>query len=129
MPKTPRERRRRRSPDPLQALRYQLDETRRRGHFDGMVVADEDGLCLAASGETVACDEIAARLPLIARSLDYFEGLVRSPKARWPVRMSRIAIDKSRLFVCAIGGKQNEPSARRQLDRSARGATRILATS
>ncbi|HET6613688.1 MAG TPA: hypothetical protein VFG83_16930 [Kofleriaceae bacterium] len=139
MHKASRERRRRRSRHPLSALRYQLDAARRQAHCEGIVVSDEDGLCLAASGETRACAEVAARLPLVARSLDYFEGQVHTNKAisaagddrgPWSVKMSRIAVDASELFVCTIGGAEvDDERLRRELYRTARGATRILAHS
>src|SRR5262245_50820945 len=69
------ERRRRRSKDPLQALHLQLDACRRAAALDGMVLSDEDGLLLAATGDRDACDEVAARLPLIGRRSPAFEGV------------------------------------------------------
>src|ERR1700690_2854417 len=59
--------RRRRSPDPLVALHYQLSSTRREGALDTIVVADGSGVVVAGAGSWAACEELAAFAPLIAR--------------------------------------------------------------
>jgi hypothetical protein len=120
------ERRRRRSDDPLEAMRLQLDACRRDARVDAMVIFDEQGLSLAASGSFHTCDEVAATLPLIGRNLDYFEGEVSSPEGAWDLAMRRFCVDGGSLFVCAVGGGTRERT--RQLARTMSCATRLLST-
>ncbi len=120
------DRRRQRSKDPLEAMHLQLEACRSDGAVDAMVVFDEQGIHLAASGSADTCDEVAATLPLIGRTLDYFEGEVTSPEGSWDLAMRRFAVDGGSLFVCAVGGKTRARS--RQLSRSMSCASRVLAT-
>lgn len=119
------DRRQHRSDDPLEAMRLQLDACRRDTRVDAMVIFDEQGLSLAASGSYHTCDEVAATLPLIGRSLDYFEGELSSPEGAWDLAMRRFRVDGGSLFVCAVGGASRIRS--RQLLRSMGCATRLLA--
>ena len=57
-----------------QALSYQLDECCKDGEIQAMVVADGDGLPLAAAGDTYACDEVAARMVLVGPRISEFDG-------------------------------------------------------
>lgn len=118
------ERRRRRSADPLWALRFQLDYCRARAEFDALLVSDEDGLCLARSGSFETCDEIAARLPMVARALDYFEGEIASGGRPLKVTMRRFRGPFADLFVCGVGGHSRD--RQQHLLRSAAGVARIL---
>src|SRR5690349_20750678 len=74
------ERRRRRARDVALALRYQLDACRGLGGMDALVVADQDGLCLAGSGPSETCHEIAAVLPFLGGRRGDFQGTVLSAK-------------------------------------------------
>lgn len=93
-----------------------------------MVVADQDGLPLAASGDAQACDEVAARMVLVGARIRQFDGVIFGPGGpahRWDVQMQRVEVDGAELLVCAVGGT---PDARRtQIARSVAGAVRILA--
>ena len=93
-----------------------------------MVVADSDGLALAASGDSFACDEVAARMVLVGARIKEFNGtlLAAGGGARWDVQMIKVDIDGSELLVCAVGGSAD--ARRRQIARGADGARRILAT-
>ena len=117
-------RRRRRSLNTTQALAYQLDMSRRSGHLQGMILSDEDGVCLAVAGDTDACDEVAARVPLVGRKVPQFDGVLYSPDSAWPVTMRRFRILDTDLYMCAIGGD----AARRDkiVKSSIGGASRIL---
>src|SRR5690349_13303789 len=68
------ERRRRRTDLITQALTYQLLACCEDGKMHAMVVADEDGLALASSGDRHACDELAARMAHIGARTDAFSG-------------------------------------------------------
>jgi hypothetical protein len=120
-----KERRTRRASTITQALIYQLDACCRDGDIQAMVVADTDGLALAASGDAFACDEVAARAVLIGTKIRKFSGTMLGLGRGWDVEMEKVKIDGSELLVCAVGGKASE--RKKQIERGARGALRILA--
>ncbi len=93
--------------------------------MEAMVVADGDGLPLASSGDTYACDEVAARMVLVGPRIKEFDGTLLGDGQRWDVQMMKVEIEGTELLVCAVGGT---PAARgRELARGAAGALRILA--
>jgi len=118
------ERRRRRSELITQALTYQLRACCEDGRMHAMVVADEDGLPLAASGDAQTCDEIAVSMAHVAARTDAFSGTLLRGGRHWEVEMSRFVVDGSPLVVCAIGGSAEQRG--RQLARGTQGARRIL---
>lgn len=119
------ERRRRRGTTVTQSLRYQLAACCEDGDIDAMVVADRDGLPLAASGDPHACEEIAARMVLVGRRVGEFDGVLLGPGHRWDVQMKRVDACGTELVVCAVGGTAE--ARRREVARGAAGAVRILA--
>lgn len=122
------DRRRRRSTDLGEALRYQLDACREDAELEAVLVSDDMGLCVAASS-TAVCEEeeLAARLPQTAR-----QGLRALPAALPPglekdVAVTSFAVGRAVLFACAVGGC---PDVRAEtLARAERGFRRILAAS
>src|ERR1044071_211670 len=98
------ERRRRRTDLSTQALTYQLLACCEDGKMQAMVVADADGLPLAASGDRHACDEIAASMVHIGARTPAFGGTLLGSGQRWDVEMTQIVVDGSPLVVCAVGG-------------------------
>lgn len=90
-----------------------------------MVVADGDGLPLASSGDTFACDEVAARMVLVGSRIRAFDGTLLGVGHKWDVQMIKVEIDGSELLVCAVGGSRESRS--REIRRGAEGALRILA--
>lgn len=90
-----------------------------------MVVADGDGLPLASSGDTYACDEVAARMVLVGPRIQEFNGTLLGGGHRWDVQMMKLAVDGEELLICAVGGTPE--ARRRQIVRGAEGARRILA--
>jgi hypothetical protein len=119
------ERRRRRANTTTQALRYQLAACCEDGRMEAMVVADGDGLPLASSGDTYACDEVAARMVHVGARIQEFNGTLLGQGQRWDVQMVKVHVDGSELLVCAVGGTAE--ARRRQITRGAEGALRILA--
>jgi len=118
------ERRVRRAENVTLALSYQLDDCCREGDIQAMVVADGDGLPLAAAGDVYACDEVAARMVKVGARIREFNGTVLGAGTRWDVQMTKVIVDGSELLVCAVGGS---PEARKkQIARGASGALRIL---
>lgn len=121
----PMERRRRRAQSVTLALSYQLDQCCRDGSIQAMVVADGDGLPLAAAGDSFACDEVAARMVLVGPRIAEFNGTLLGGGVRWDVQMKKVMVDGSELLVCAVGGSAEQ--RRKQIARGAEGAVRILA--
>jgi hypothetical protein len=121
-----RERRMRRGETITQALEYQLDACCNDGRIAAMVVADGDGLPLASSGDTYACDEVAVRMVRVGPRLKEFNGtLINGGGQSWEVQMVKLEVEGSELLVCAVGGTAD--ARRRQITRGAEGAARILA--
>ncbi len=120
-----RERRRRRATTFKRALELQLAACCDDTSIDAMVVADGDGLALAASGDGFACDEVAARMVLVGPRIREFNGtLLGGGGMHWDVQMVKVDVDGSELLVCAVGGTADE--RRMQITRGAAGARRIL---
>jgi len=119
-----RERRQRRSDNTTLALHYQLDACRRAARLDGLILSDDDGFCLATSGNPQACHEVAAQLPFIGRKVRDFEGVMLGTDGGWRIRMHRFRVPGGELYLCAIGrgGAERE----RELARSRGGVRRIL---
>jgi hypothetical protein len=65
MQKQQSERRTRRSEEAEQALFLQLERVREEARLDALVLASEEGLCIAHSGEDGFCEELAALAPFI----------------------------------------------------------------
>jgi hypothetical protein len=120
-----KERRHRRAKTTTEALRYQLAACCEDGRIQAMVVADGDGLPLASSGDTFACDEVAARMVLVGPRIKAFDGVLLGAGHKWDVQMVKVAVDGSELLVCAVGGSAE--ARKRQIQRGAEGAVRILA--
>lgn len=119
-----KERRRRRAETQTLAMRYQLDDCCRDGEIQAMVIADGDGLPLAAAGDSYACDEVAARMVHVGARIKEFSGTLLGGGARWDVQMTKVSVDGSDLLVCAVGGTAEQ--RKRQIARGAAGALRIL---
>ena len=117
------ERRHNRSANTTRALYYQLNASLKRAELDGFVLTDEGGVCLAAAGDSHACDEIAAHLPLVGRKVKDFEGVLYGPGAQWEVQMRGFEVEGTQLFLCAIGDSKGRES---QLAHSVNGVSRIL---
>jgi hypothetical protein len=120
-----RDRRRKRANDVALALRYQLDACRSQAEMEALVLADEDGLCLAASGPLETCHEVAAVLPFLGRRRRNFSGTVLSARGGLRVLVRAFDFGGQELYACAIGGDEAQRSE--ELERSVTGVTRILA--
>jgi len=107
-----------------EALRLQLHACREAADLTGIVLSDEDGVCIASSGDEVTCEEIAARLPLVGRKVKDFEGILFSPWKGVEVRMRRFHVDGAELYMAAIGSTKSQRDL--QLNRSIGGVARIL---
>ena len=119
------DRRERRSDNLTQALRYLLDACRESGRLGAMLLADHDGLLLAAAGDGTACEEVAARIARIPIAVGSYRGTVIGETGAWPVHMRRVRIQDLSIYCCAIGGGADDRT--RQVARAAVGVERILA--
>jgi predicted regulator of Ras-like GTPase activity (Roadblock/LC7/MglB family) len=118
------ERRRRRTEVITQALTYQLAACCEDSGVRAMVIADAEGLPLASSGDRVECDELAARMALVAARTPGFSGTLLGHGRSWDVDMAKLDIHGSALLVCAVGGSAEQ--RQRQIARGAQGTLRIL---
>jgi hypothetical protein len=111
------ERRVRRSSDPLVALHYQLTETRRRGGFEAVVLADPSGVVVAGSGSWPVCEELAAFAPLAERL------------AEEKLDMIVLPLSVNGALLCARGGHAGGAQEAREqaLNSATDGVFRILA--
>jgi hypothetical protein len=115
------ERRARRSEEHCEALRYQLESTRERGHISALALTDCDGLLLAWAGESTVCEELGAAAPLIARGGNVaFE---TSGTRKDDIIVRAIDCFGEPLFLASLGGGMAREAL---LAHSARGIQRIL---
>ena len=121
----PGNRRNRRSSEIYQALSYQLRSCREDAQLDAIVLADEDGICLASAGPADTCEGVAATLPILGRKAGDFDGVLLAPSGGLKALVQRFRIDSSELYLCAIGG--DDDLRARQIARSITGVSRILA--
>lgn len=125
MSRTP-DRRHKRSSEIFQALGYQLKTCREDGKLHGLVLSDEDGLCLAAAGPADTCGEVAATLPLLGRKAGDFKGVLLGDQGGVSAMVQRFRVDDAELYMCALGGDEDRQT--RQIARSINGCARILAS-
>lgn len=107
------------------ALRYQLDASARRARFSSMVLAEDQGLVVAASGNDPESEEIAALSPQIARNCDLWHGRVATSFGERTLTIAAVRSDHGRLFLSGVGG--NRANIISELRHSGRGVCRILA--
>lgn len=115
------ERRRRRSPDPLVALHYQLSSVRKEGALDTVVVADGSGVVVAGAGSWASCEELAAFAPLM------FEGAMPS-ESRVTIKSVNVGIGRVLLCARSLDNESDEARSARELaiKRAEQGISRIL---
>ncbi len=117
------EARKQRSDNPMEAVRLQLEASANGTAIAGMVLADEDGLCIASVGE--GDNELAVVAAEICRETEDYDGMVCAEDNQWTARIRSFTAEGSRLFVCAIGGGREERA--QKVSQSIVGLTRILA--
>jgi hypothetical protein len=120
----PKERRRKRSADPLVALHYQLAHARSQGDLDAIVVADASGVVVAGAGSWAVCEELAAYAPFLAIEESPMSGSMSSrlESLRGEVDVQMISVGTEEVLLCARGGRARKES----LASAAVGIDRIL---
>ena len=114
------ERRRNRSRNPWEAVGLQLAHSREQGRLEALVLASDDGLVVAESGDTSVCGELAAVAPYLNRSL----GMPLTPLLRGAeVCVRSMRVHGASLHLAAVGGSVARDAV---IACSLRGVERIL---
>jgi hypothetical protein len=120
---TDKERRRKRSADPLVALHYQLATARSEGELDAIVLADASGVVVAGAGSWPVCEELAAYAPLLVCSDGSTPSVSRRVEALRPeVEVLPLSVAGQDVLLCARGGRARGDS----VAKAAAGVERIL---
>lgn len=114
------ERRRRRSVQHDTALRFQLENTMKRGRMSALALADRSGLLLAWAGEDGLCKELGAMAPVMANgwAADWSAAIESDD-----VSVRTIECYGEQLYLASLGGGVARDAL---LAHSARGIHRIL---
>jgi len=125
------ERRKKRSPDPLIALHYQLAHARTDASLEAIVLADTSGVVVAGAGSWVVCEELAAYAPFLANESEVaLPSRMESLKGDLDVRTMQAAGQPMLLCALSPKGKLRPGAARNEAaERCAAGVARILETS
>lgn len=116
------DRRHTRSSDPLVALHYQLACSRREGGLDAVVVADDSGVVVAASGGWAVCEELAAYAPLLVRADPEGPTAGRLAEIRLHADVQAIDVNGQTVLLCAHGPRAKAGG----MSKVAHGVARIL---
>jgi hypothetical protein len=116
------DRRRTRSNDPLVALHYQLAHSRREAGLDAVVVADDSGIVVAASGRWAVCEELAAYAPLLARRGCEGSASGRLAEMSTHSDVRTVDIEGQTVLLCTSGDRARTS----EMGRVADGVARIL---
>ena len=92
--------------------------------MEAMILADEDGLCVAAAGDPAVCEEFAVHTALVCEDAASFAGTILAPSRRWDVSMQRFDVEGVPLYLCAIGGDEDQRA--HEIAQSMGGVSRIL---
>ncbi len=107
-----------------EAIALQLEASRRAASLNAMLLADQDGLCVASSGD-MPNDEIAVYTAMLGNKVENFEGMLYSKDGCYNVRIRRFIYGEQPLFLCAVGGGGEARAS--EIQRSLGGVSRILA--
>lgn len=120
------ERRMKRSHNVHEALELQLAATVKRGHFNSVILAENQGIAVAAAGKVTDDEEIAALAPGLVLGKKLWQGKIsldNGPEKQ--VTIAPIQTDVGNLYICGIGG--NSPLSVNELLAGTQGINRILA--
>lgn len=113
---TQTERRRQRADEAEQALSLQLERVRDEARLEALVLASEEGLCIAHSGEPEFCTELAALAPFIEQT--------GAGRERLRVCATRVA--GHALYLVSYG-QERQREVESWLEHARQGVNRILA--
>jgi hypothetical protein len=115
------ERRRRRSEDPQEALVLQLERVREIARLDALVLASDEGLSIAHSGEEELCAELAALAPFLPRETE-----ARTEAGSEALRVQPVSFGSLLLYLVSYCRDQVSDQLDGWLDHASRGVVRIL---
>jgi hypothetical protein len=118
------ERRMMRSTSTSEALGLQLEACGKSGNLEAISVVDLDGLEVCGWGAPQHRAQLAGWAVLAGRHGESFAGVARDGERAWTVETTRLSAPGSDLFVCAVGGSEDDRAL--QLGRCAVGTLRIL---
>ena len=120
-----RERRRRRSEDPITALHYQLSFSRAEADLEALVLVDDSGCLVAGAGAWPLCEELAAYAPLLAHPGAIHSDSLGSSLASMSreTEIRTMLIDGVEATICGRGGSAGRTAS---IARAAAGCRRIL---
>jgi hypothetical protein len=122
-----RERRMKRSSDPLVALHYQLAQAKQGASLDALVLADTSGVVVAGAGSWVVCEEIAAYAPFLAQD-DGGTLPERVASMRGEVEILSMTAAGQPLLLCALRGSGGSGTRSEATKQAIAGCARILET-
>jgi hypothetical protein len=118
------ERRRNRSNDLAIALGLQLHYSASRAHFKSLVLSEELGLLVAATGEKDEFEELAALAPVLAGNQRYWQGTVRTSTGSELVTVAKVETTFGTFFLSGVAGQASALLA--EMLQSSEGVTRIV---
>ena len=117
----PIERRRRRSEVPQEALVLQLERVREKARLDALVLASDEGLSIAHSGEEELCTELAALAPFLPRETE-----ARTEAGSEALRVQPVSFGSLLLYLVSYCRDQVSDQLDGWLEHASRGVVRIL---
>lgn len=115
------DRRERRSDELHLALRYQLETSRASAALDALVLADEEGLVIASSGDEGLCEELGAFAPFACRAR--IKMPLPTSLEEGDISYEMVKVHGQQLFLAGLGGNVAREA---HLTRSREGVERIL---
>jgi hypothetical protein len=118
------ERRTLRSEEIHEALGLQLAACARRAALSSIILAEDQGLPVASTGDPSEAEEVAALAPLLLNGGASWHGSVQTEDGIKPVTICPVSTEIGRLFLCAVGGSGKRVDM--ELMRGGLGVCRIL---
>ena len=118
------ERRQQRSYNTHKALGLQLASCAARARLSALILAEDQGLTVATTGNFEEVEEIAAMAPSLARDSGCWHGSVQTAEGIKSVTVCPVPTELGRLFLCAVGSVGTTIDT--ELIRSGAGVRRIL---
>lgn len=121
------ERRQERSEHYPRALRYQLQQTAQRLGAKDVLLAGHEGFLILATSDSDNADDLAAMSCKMGQSQGFWQGHYHQPQKQHGLAVQRVQTLHGDMYLCAVDAAHKN-SLQIELDRSAQGVARILAT-
>jgi hypothetical protein len=113
-----------RSCDVQTALSFQLSATAERAEFTSIVLADENGLVMASSGNPDVCEHMAALSPILSAKMRLWHGELETNRGKVQMSVAPLRVEGNLLYLAAAEGRKSYIT--KELFFGGRGVTRIL---